>query len=72
MPAPDTQEPLGKVNVTLAGFCPVCGQKVLWTPTARLWPTGRSAESVLPSRSGICSHCHRVVMFTVVSEPEKD
>ena len=72
MPAGDTREPRGSVNVTLAGYCPVCGQKVLWTPTARLWPSRRSAHSVLPGQSGTCSHCHRVLMFTVVYEPAED
>jgi hypothetical protein len=54
------------------GTSPVCGAEVLWTPTARLWPSRRSAHSVLPGQSGICSHCHRVLMFTVVHDPAED
>ena len=72
MPAPHAQEPRENVNATLTGFCPVCGKKVLWTPTARLWPSRRSAQSVLPGHSGTCPHCHRILMFTVVPDPAED
>ena len=54
------------------GYCPVCGTEVLWTPTARLWPSKKSTRSVLPSRSGTCSGCHRVLMFTVVPDSADD
>ena len=52
--------------------CPVCGAEVRWKPTAHLWPSRRSARSVLPGQSGACSHCHRVLMFTVVYDPAED
>ena len=71
MPAPDTQEPRGSANVTLEGYCPVCGEKVVWQPMASLWPSRRAAHSVLPGHSGICAHCHRVLMFTVVPDPKE-
>ncbi|MDO8736159.1 MAG: hypothetical protein Q7K29_03650 [Thermoleophilia bacterium] len=59
-------------KVTLAGYCPICGQKVRWTPTARLWPTRKSGQSALPGHSGVCSSCHQVIMFTVVSDSSED
>jgi hypothetical protein len=54
------------------GYCPVCGAEVLWTPTAQLWPTKRSSQSVLPSQSGTCGRCHRELVFTVVYDPATD
>jgi len=72
MPAPDSQKPPERVTHGSRGYCPVCGAEVLWTPTAHLWPSRRSAHSVLPGQSGICSHCHRVLMFTVVHDPAED
>ena len=54
------------------GYCPVCGAEVLWTPTAQLCPSRRSAHSVLASQSGVCPRCHRVLMFTVVDDPADD
>ena len=60
------------VQGTLAGFCPVCGEKVVWTPTGQLWPSKKVAQAVLSSQSGICSHCDRVLMFTIVSGPAED
>jgi len=69
--APDSHKPPERVEEN-RGYCPVCGAEVLWTPTARLWPTRRSTQSFLPSESGTCPHCHRDLMFTVVHDPAKD
>jgi len=49
------------------GFCPVCGAEVQWIATSHLWPSRRSAREVLPRRSGTCSGCGRVLMFTVLN-----
>ena len=49
------------------GFCPVCGVEVRWIATSHLWPSRRSAREVLPSQSGTCSGCGRVLMFTVLN-----
>jgi hypothetical protein len=54
------------------GYCPVCGGAVLWTPTAHLWPSKRLARSVLPSQSGVCPQCHRILMYTVMNEAAED
>lgn len=54
------------------GYCPVCGAEVFWTPTAHLWPSRRVTQSALPSQSGICSQCHRLLMFTVMNDPAED
>jgi hypothetical protein len=70
--APDSQQPPERGMQGGRGYCPVCGAEVVWTPTTRLWPSRRSAHSVLPSQSGICARCHRVLMFTVVSGPAED
>jgi len=70
--APDSQQPAERVTQGSWGYCPVCGAAVLWTPTAHLWPSRRSAQSVLPGQSGTCAHCHRVLMFTVVYDPAED
>jgi endogenous inhibitor of DNA gyrase (YacG/DUF329 family) len=50
------------------GFCPVCGAEVRWIPTSHLWPSGRAAREVLPSQSGTCPSCGRVLMYTVLNE----
>ena len=70
--APDSQKPAGRVTQESRGYCPVCGAEVVWTPTAQLWPSRRSAQSVLPSQSGICLHCHRALMYSVVHDPAED
>jgi hypothetical protein len=70
--APDAQKPPECVTPGSRGYCPVCGAEVLWTQTAALRPSRRSAQSVLPGQSGTCSHCHRVLMFTVVYDPAAD
>ena len=70
--AADAQKPLERVTQGSRGYCPVCGAEVLWMPTAQLWPSRRSAHAVLPSQSGDCPHCHRVLMFTVVNDPAED
>ena len=70
--APDSQKPPERVTHESRGYCPVCGAEVLWVPTARLWPSRMSAQSVLPSQSGTCPRCHRVLMFTVVNGPAED
>jgi hypothetical protein len=67
--ARDPQTPPERVTSESWGYCPVCGAEVLWTPTAHLWPSRRSAHSVLPGQSGTCARCHRVLMFTVVPDP---
>jgi hypothetical protein len=54
------------------GFCPVCGAEVRWIATTHLWPSRRAAREVLPSRSGTCSGCGRVLMFTVLNEAAHD
>ena len=69
---PDSQEPPERVTHESRGYCPACGAEVLWTPTAQLWPSRRSAHAVLPGQSGTCSHCHRVLMFTVAHDPAED
>lgn len=53
---------------TLTGHCPVCGEKVTWTPTSQLWPSRRMAKTAMPGYSGTCSGCRRVLMFTVISD----
>lgn len=72
MDAADSKKPPERVTQGSRGYCPVCGAEVLWTPTAHLWPSRRATQSVLPSQSGICSQCHRVLMFTVVGDPAED
>ncbi|GEM_PF-3031003 len=69
---PDAQKPPERVAHDSPGYCPVCGAEILWTPTAHLWPSRRSAQAVLPGQSGTCPHCHRVLMFTVVHDPAED
>jgi len=54
------------------GFCPVCGGAVQWIPTSHLWPSRRAAREVLPSQSGTCSGCGRVLMYTVLNGPGRD
>jgi hypothetical protein len=54
------------------GFCPVCGAEVHWIPTSHLWPSRRAAREVLPSQSGTCSRCHRMLMYTVLNESTHD
>ncbi|MEI6727132.1 MAG: hypothetical protein WCN81_13025 [Actinomycetes bacterium] len=54
------------------GFCPVCGVEVRWIATSHLWPSRRAAREILPSRSGTCSGCGRVLMFTVLNESAHD
>ena len=44
------------------GFCPVCGAEVRWIATSHLWPSRRAAREVLPSQSGTCPGCGRVVI----------
>jgi endogenous inhibitor of DNA gyrase (YacG/DUF329 family) len=70
--ASDSQKPPERVTQGRRGYCPVCGAEVLWMPTAHLWPSRRSAQSVLPSQSGVCPQCQRVLMFTVVNDPAED
>jgi hypothetical protein len=70
--APDSEKPAERVTQKSRGYCPVCGADVVWTPTAHLWPTRKSAHAVLPGQSGACSHCHRVLMYTVMNEPAAD
>ena len=54
------------------GYCPVCGAEIDWIATAHLWPTRRSAPAVLPSSSGACPGCHRLLVFTVLEDPGPD
>lgn len=54
------------------GFCPACGAEVRWIATSHLWPSRRSAREALPSQSGTCSGCGRVLMYTVLNEPPRD
>ena len=69
---PDAQKPPERDAHDSPGYCPVCGAEILWTPTAHLWPSRRSAQAVLPGQSGTCPDCHRVLMFTVVHDPAED
>ncbi len=54
------------------GFCPVCGAGVQWIATSHLWPSRRAAREILPSQSGTCSGCGRVLMYTVLNESTHD
>jgi len=54
------------------GFCPVCGAAVQWIATSHLWPSRRAAREVLPSHSGTCPGCGRVLMYTVLNESTHD
>lgn len=72
MAAADSRKPPERFTQESRGYCPVCGAEVLWTPTAHLWPSRRTAHSVLPSQSGMCSRCHRVLAFTVLNDPVQD
>ena len=72
MAAPDSRKPPERTSHEIRGYCPVCGAEVVWMPTALLWPTRKSAQSVLPSQSGACSHCRRVLTFSVVHDPAAD
>ena len=67
--APDSRTPHELTHHESRGFCPVCGAEVDWIATARLWPSRRAAQAVLPSHSGTCPRCHRVLMFAVVHDP---
>ena len=69
MAAPDPKHSPERVTRTSSGYCPVCGAEVLWMPTAHLWPSRKSAHAALPSHSGDCPYCHRVLMYTVVHDP---
>ncbi len=62
----------GRAPGEQTGFCPVCGAELLWISTARLWPSRRAAQAVLPSYSGDCPDCHRSLMFAVVHDPSGD
>ena len=57
---------------TTKGCCPVCGAEVQWIPTSHLWPSRRVAREVLPSQSGTCPSCHRILMYTVLNEASRD
>jgi hypothetical protein len=50
------------------GFCPVCGAEVQWIPTSHLWPSRKMARETLPSHSGTCPGCRRILMYTVLNE----
>jgi len=50
------------------GFCPVCGAEVQWMPTSHLWPSRKMAREILPSQSGTCPTCRRMLMYTVLNE----
>jgi len=41
-------------------------------PTARLWPSRKHAQSILPSLSGTCPGCGRTLMYTIVHDPDED
>ncbi|MHB8793655.1 MAG: hypothetical protein ACYC6O_10020 [Thermoleophilia bacterium] len=64
----DKQEPGASPEDTLEGGCPICGMKVIWTPTSQLWPSKRMTKTAMPGYSGTCSGCKRVLMFTVISD----
>ena len=72
MAAPEPVNPPEHAAPGSRGYCPACGAQVLWTPTAHLWPSPRAVQSVLPTQSGICPRCQRVLMYTVVSDPAAD
>lgn len=70
--APDAPKPPAAVDHTTRGYCPACGAEIDWVATAHLWPTRRSAQAVLPSLSGTCPECHRMLMYSVVHDPVAD
>jgi hypothetical protein len=65
----DSERPTRRTAEEMRGYCPVCGADVVWMPTAQLWPSGKAARSILPSHSGTCSRCDRMITFTVAPEP---
>lgn len=68
---PDPQVAPERATHESRGYCPVCGTEVVWISTAHLWPTKRAAQSVRPSHGGTCSRCQRVLVFTVLNDPQK-
>ena len=70
--APGTRKPHQSAGHSGRGYCPVCGARLDWIATAHLWPTRRSAQAILPSSSGACSRCHRLLVFTVLEDATED
>ena len=69
---PHAPRPRQAADHMTRGYCPVCGAEVDWIATAHLWPTRRSAQAVLPSSSGACPRCHRLLVFTVLEDATED